>query len=100
MFDFLKFILFSLDPPYFALGYLPPPESYNPLSHPSLAPGEGVKVFPVWVSGYYKHGDSGADLEHRIALPDPRPTILAMSEADVASALYPHQENLKLLDWT
>lgn len=80
--------MFPADPPYHALGYPPPPDSYNPLIHPSLAPGEGVKLFPAWVSGYYLHGNSPSSLEHRVALQDPPPTILTMSLEEIQGALY------------
>ncbi|EIM81598.1 alpha/beta-hydrolase [Stereum hirsutum FP-91666 SS1] len=76
------------DPPYHAIGYDPPEEFYNPLSHPSLAPGEGAKIFPAWVSGYYAHGDSASELEHRIALAEPTPTILTMSPEDIQAKLH------------
>ncbi|KAL5496029.1 hypothetical protein ACEPAH_3122 [Sanghuangporus vaninii] len=81
------------DPPYHALGYPPPAKFYNPLSEPSLAAGEGVKLFPSWVSGYYLHGNSSAELEHRIALPEPRPTIETMSKEDIEAALFPPPAN-------
>ncbi|THH15943.1 hypothetical protein EW146_g4608 [Bondarzewia mesenterica] len=80
--------LFRTDPPYHSLGYPPPAEFYNPLSHASLPRGEGAKLFPAWVSGYYRHGDSPSELEHRTALHEPRPTILTMSQEDVLSALH------------
>ncbi|KAF8954824.1 alpha/beta-hydrolase [Flammula alnicola] len=76
------------DPPYHAMGYQPPPDSYNPLFDASLALGEGPKRFPAWISGYYNHGDSAYTLEHRNTLPEPRPTILTMSALEVESALY------------
>ncbi|KAF7790431.1 hypothetical protein EIP86_001386 [Pleurotus ostreatoroseus] len=76
------------DPPYHAIGYPPPNDFYNPLTHPSLPPGEGVKLFPAWVSGYYLHGDSPSLLEHRIALEDPKPTILSMSSDDLQDSLF------------
>ncbi|KAL5522412.1 hypothetical protein ACEPAG_8428 [Sanghuangporus baumii] len=81
------------DPPYHALGYPPPAKFYNPLSEPSLAAGEGVKLFPSWVSGYYLHGNSSAELEHRNALPEPRPTIETMSKEDIEAALFPPPAN-------
>ncbi|KAL5523351.1 hypothetical protein ACEPAF_1618 [Sanghuangporus sanghuang] len=81
------------DPPYHALGYPPPAKFYNPLSEPSLAAGEGVKLFPTWVSGYYLHGNSPAELEHRIALLEPRPTIETMSKEDIEAALFPPSAN-------
>lgn len=78
----------STDPPYHALGYPPPSDFYNPLTHPSLPPGEGAKIFPAWVSGYYAHGSSASELEHRTALEVPAPTISTMSPDDVHAALY------------
>jgi len=67
----------------------PPAESYNPWSDPSLPPGEGARIFLVWVSGYYKHGESPSELEQRKALLDPHPTVTTMSPEEIASALYP-----------
>ena len=81
------------DPPYHAFGYPPPDVFYNPLFDPSLTPGEGVKLFPSWVSGYYQHGESASSLEHRVSSQDIIPTIERLSAEDVASALYPPPAN-------
>ena len=80
--------LFFTDAPIMTLGFSPPVDSYNPLSHPSHSPGEGVKLFPSWVSGYYRHGESVDELEQRTALTEPRPSILRMSPEDVSNAVY------------
>lgn len=78
-----------LDPPYHALGYPPPSTFYNPLTDSSHPVGEGIKLFPAWVSGYYTHGDSAHELEHRTPLQEPPPTILTMTPSEVAMALFP-----------
>lgn len=58
------------------------------MSHPSLAPGEGAKLFPTWVSGYYAHGNSASELEHCVAQAVPIPTILNMSPEDIQANLH------------
>lgn len=40
------------------------------------------------MSGYYAHGDSASELEHRIALAEPTPTILTMSPEDIQAKLH------------
>ena len=77
------------DPPYLVLGYPALPNGYNPFTCPDHAPGEGAKYFPVWVSGYYKHGDQQDQYEFRIPQEEPKPTIFTMSEPDIHSALHP-----------
>ncbi|KAI0091390.1 hypothetical protein BDY19DRAFT_983760 [Irpex rosettiformis] len=76
-------------PPYHALGYPPPPTFYNPLTDPSHPPGTGIQLFPAWVSGYYTHGDSPHELEHRTPLQDPPPTILTMTHEEIEGAVFP-----------
>jgi hypothetical protein len=71
------------------LGYPPHVEEYNPLTDSSLPPGDGVKFFAAWVSGYYSHGDLSTGLEFRTPLQDPPPTILTMSPSDLKLALFP-----------
>ncbi|EIM89469.1 alpha/beta-hydrolase [Stereum hirsutum FP-91666 SS1] len=105
--EYVRYILLY-DPPYHALGYPPPPNPYRPLSDPSLTPEEGIKIFPAWVSGYYHHpalesdsspgSGSGSDsayipnspsaLECRTPLDHPKPTILTMSENEIAAGLF------------
>lgn len=87
--------LFSSDPPYHALGYpnLDGLGGYNPLVDQSISPEEGVKRFPIWASGYYKHGETAAELEPRIFLAQPRPTIETMTLEDIQSAFYPGPGN-------
>ncbi|KAH8078737.1 alpha/beta-hydrolase [Cristinia sonorae] len=79
----------NYDPPYHALGYPSLEGGYNPLVDPIIGPEEGAKRFPVWVSGYYGHGETVSTLELRDPLPEPKPTIITMSPEDVQSALYP-----------
>lgn len=85
----LTIVGFPLDPPYHALGYPPPSEFYHPLTDPSHPVGEGIKLFPAWVSGYYEHGNSASELEHRTPLKEPPPTLHTMTPADVELALFP-----------
>ncbi|KAI0086914.1 hypothetical protein BDY19DRAFT_893965 [Irpex rosettiformis] len=73
--------------PAICMGYPTPPQSYVPLTHPSHPPGEGVKLFHTWVSGYYDHGDgSSEELEQRTPLVHPPPTISTMTTAEIDSA--------------
>ncbi|KAI0339752.1 alpha/beta-hydrolase [Trametopsis cervina] len=78
----------AYDPPYHALGFPPPAAFYNPLTDPSHSHGEGIKLFPVWVSGYYAHGNSPDTLEHRTPLEHPRPTLLTMTPEEVSGTRY------------
>lgn len=72
-----------------ALGYQAPgSDLYNPLRDASLMPEDRMHKFQVWVSGYYKHGDSAAELEPRVHLDNPIPTFLTMTANDKASALH------------
>ncbi|KAI0772232.1 hypothetical protein BC629DRAFT_1583255 [Irpex lacteus] len=75
-------------PPAISLGYPPPPQFYNPLTDPSYPPGEGVRYFNTWVTGYYDHGESLEKLEQRTILQSPPPTISTMTPDDLASVLY------------
>lgn len=76
-----------IDGPYHTLGFPPHPDGYNPLFDPALAPGEGPRIFPAWISGYYSHGEDLTKLEFRDALPKPLPTILSMDPSEVHACL-------------
>lgn len=65
-----------------------PPDLYDPLKDPSVAPGEHGKWFLRWISGYYAHGDTLEALAQRDALSEPRPSIENMSPADLIQNIY------------
>ncbi|OSC98842.1 hypothetical protein PYCCODRAFT_1438830 [Trametes coccinea BRFM310] len=75
------------DPPYHSLGYPSPAKPWNPLIDPSFSPEEVVVKFAEWVSGYYKHGDTPDDLEYRVPLREPSPTLLRLTSEERAGAL-------------
>ncbi|EKM52319.1 uncharacterized protein PHACADRAFT_260636 [Phanerochaete carnosa HHB-10118-sp] len=75
----------AYDPPYHCFGYTPPPNYYNPATQD---PVNGAQLFSQWVSGYYQHGNSLSELEFRVPLKDPPPSILTMSPSDLEDALY------------
>lgn len=77
-----------LDPPYHALGYPVPEDKYHPLEDESIPPQDRPMAFSKWVSGYYTHGNSPADLERRRPLDDPPPTILGMTMEEVQSCFH------------
>ncbi|KAH8078735.1 hypothetical protein BXZ70DRAFT_961456 [Cristinia sonorae] len=83
----------NYDPPYHALGYPYLEGGYNPLVDQTITPEEGARRFPRWVSGYYRHGESPAELEPRTPLSEPQPTIETMALEDIQSALYPGPGN-------
>lgn len=71
------------------MGYpVPGPDFYHPLLEMAFTPEERLANFQGWVSGYFKHGDSAAELEQRVYLDKPVPTILIMSGDDIAAAMY------------
>ncbi|KAI9066152.1 hypothetical protein FKP32DRAFT_1589894 [Trametes sanguinea] len=75
------------DPPYHSLGYPSPAKPWNPLIDPSFSPEEVVVKFAEWVSGYYKHGDTPDELEYRVPLGEPSPTLLRLTPEERAEAL-------------
>ena len=78
---------------YNCLGYAPPDGWWNPLTDPSLPPGEGAKLFPAWVSGYYKHGKLPVEVEMHTPLKEPQPTLATMTDEEVESSIYPPPGN-------
>ncbi|KAI8973137.1 hypothetical protein BD414DRAFT_468831 [Trametes punicea] len=75
------------DPPYHALGYSYPEKLWNPLVDPANGPEEAVAKFAMWVSGYYRHGETPAELEYRVALEEPSPTLGRLTPEERATAL-------------
>ncbi|KAH8984292.1 alpha/beta-hydrolase [Lactarius hatsudake] len=78
----------AYDSPSLAMGFPLPDGYYTPLNDPSMPPGEGIKIFPLWITGYYAHGDTLETLSLRDALDEPSPTILRMSPEDLASVVH------------
>ncbi|KAF5327575.1 hypothetical protein D9619_004340 [Psilocybe cf. subviscida] len=64
----------------------PPPGLCDPLFDPSLSPDEVLKVFPLWVSTYYAHGED-LNKPQAKALDCPPPTILSMDPSDMQRCL-------------
>jgi hypothetical protein len=90
--------LYAIDPPYLALGNPRPETSYHPFEDQSLTPGEANELFALWVTGYYQHGTTADQFEHRTALKDPPPTIATMQQEDIATALHVIPDMTKFTD--
>lgn len=73
-----------IDPPSTILGYPPPQNFYSPFTDPLLTPGEVPRIFPLWVSGHYAHGDNFVNLRcgYTEALCDPPPTAVKMDPSE------------------
>ena len=56
-----------------------------------------MKIFPLWITSYYSHGDTLETLSLRDALDEPSPTVARMSPEDLASTFH---EPPTLLDGT
>ncbi|KAF8265653.1 alpha/beta-hydrolase [Lactarius quietus] len=78
----------AYDPPSIAMGYPSPDGYYFPLDDPSIPPEDALKIFPLWVTGYYSHGDTLETLSVRNALDEPTPTATRMSPEDVAFSVH------------
>ncbi|KAI9449323.1 alpha/beta-hydrolase [Lactarius psammicola] len=78
----------AYDPPSLAMGYPLPDGYYFPLNDPSLSPEESLKIFPLWVTGYYSHGDTLETLSLREASDEPSPTVARMSPEDLALTIH------------
>ncbi|TCD64854.1 hypothetical protein EIP91_003558 [Steccherinum ochraceum] len=76
------------DAPFICMGYPPYAGGYSPIRDPELSAEEGIKRFPFWVSGYYKHGSTVSELEVRNALPTPKATFVAMSANESIPVVY------------
>ncbi|KAH9158762.1 alpha/beta-hydrolase [Lactarius sanguifluus] len=87
----------AYDPPSLAMGYPFPVGYYTPLNDPSISPEKAMEIFPLWITGYYTHGDTLETLSLRDALDEPSPTITRMSHEDLASTFH---EPPTLLDGT
>ncbi|KAH9165922.1 alpha/beta-hydrolase [Lactarius sanguifluus] len=87
----------AYDPPSLAMGYPFPDGYYTPLNDPSISPEKAMEIFPLWITGYYTHGDTLETLSLRDALDEPSPTITRMSHEDLASTFH---EPPTLLDGT
>ncbi|KAF8265648.1 alpha/beta-hydrolase [Lactarius quietus] len=74
----------AYDPPSIAMGYPSPDGYFSPLDDPSIPPEDALKIFPLWITGYYSHGDTLETLSVRNALDEPAPTATRMSPEDVA----------------
>jgi len=72
------------DPPSIAMGYPSPDGFYFPLNDPSIPPEDATKIFSLWLTGYYAHGDTPETLSTRDALDEPTPTAMRMSPEDIA----------------
>ncbi|KAH9015755.1 alpha/beta-hydrolase [Lactarius deliciosus] len=70
------------------MGYPFPDGYYFPMNDPSISPEKAIKIFPLWITGYYAHGDSLETLSLRDALDEPSPTITRMSREDLASTFH------------
>jgi hypothetical protein len=66
------------------MGY-PLPDGYSlPLNDPSISPEEAMRIFVLWITSYYAHGDTLETLSVHDALNEPSPTAARMSPRDVA----------------
>lgn len=70
------------------MGYPSPAGFYFPLNDPSIPPEEATKVFSLWITGYYAHGDTPETLSTRNALNEPTPTATRMLPEDLASTFH------------
>ncbi|KAI9436610.1 alpha/beta-hydrolase [Lactarius indigo] len=78
----------AYDPPSSAMGYPSPKGYYFPLNDPSIPLEKGIKIFPLWITGYYAHGDTLETLSLRDALDEPSPTIARMSHEELVSTFH------------
>ncbi|KAF5326931.1 hypothetical protein D9619_004291 [Psilocybe cf. subviscida] len=72
------------DGPHRILGYIPAEgiDGYNPLFDPEVPLADRSRMFSVFASGYYDHGDVPGVYEDRHALPEPRPTTLTIPDEE------------------
>ncbi|KAI0655018.1 hypothetical protein C8Q70DRAFT_924560 [Cubamyces menziesii] len=84
--DYVRRIVLH-DPPYGPLGYASPAEPWNPLIDPTIPPENVIVEFAKWVSGYYQHGSTPEELEYRVPLKEPVPTIMRLTEEERDSVL-------------
>ncbi|KAH8105126.1 alpha/beta-hydrolase [Cristinia sonorae] len=85
--SYLKYVV-NLDQPSHFLGYPPKEGCWNPLLDPTLPEGEGLKIFPRWVSGYFMHGEKPEDIAPRDFSSEILPTLDRMTPEDLQSALF------------
>ena len=87
--------LYDTDPPYWVFGVPKPPieRIWNPMWDVSLSLERRADMFPLWVSGYYKHGKLPLEVEMRTPLEEPRPTLATMTDEEVKSSIYPPPGN-------
>ena len=76
------------DGPFHVMGYPPPEDPYNPLFDTALG-ADTTYMFVNWVSGYFQHGETADEIERRIPLKTPPPTLSTLTDEERASALYP-----------
>ncbi|KAI0655015.1 hypothetical protein C8Q70DRAFT_457834 [Cubamyces menziesii] len=74
------------DPPFQVLGY--DAKSENPRFDTTLGPDEMVTVFNIWVSGYYDHGETPEEIEYRVPLKEPPPTLRRLTPQDYDAVTY------------
>jgi hypothetical protein len=70
------------------MGYPSPDGCYFPLNDPSIPPEEMTKIFSLWVTGYYAHGDTPETLSTRNALDEPTPTATRMLPEEASLAIH------------
>lgn len=70
------------------MGYPSPDGGYFPLNDPSIPPEEMTKIFSLWITGYYAHGDTPETLSTRNALDEPTPTATRMLPEEAALAIH------------
>lgn len=70
------------------MGYPPPDGFYFPLNDSSIPPEEVTKIFSLWITGYYAHGDTPETLSTRNALNEPTPTAIRMLPEDHAFSFH------------
>ncbi|KAH8077394.1 hypothetical protein BXZ70DRAFT_911358 [Cristinia sonorae] len=79
----------AYDAPQTCMGQPPPPTVYHPFQDSTIPVEELIERFNVWVSGYFRHPNPEAlDLQSRDYEAHPTPTVLTMTEDEIASAAY------------
>ena len=78
-----------LDTSYNIMGYAPPPNHYHPLADDEIPPAEGVRMFTLWLSGYYTHDLARDKLEMKTPDAEPSPTLSRLGPKQVQAYFDP-----------
>ncbi|THH31270.1 hypothetical protein EUX98_g2928 [Antrodiella citrinella] len=85
--SYIRYIV-NLDMPSHILGYAPIEGGWNPLLDLTLPGAERVNIFPRWVSGYFMHGETVAELIVRDFTEEISPTLDRMTHEELQSCLF------------